>query len=61
MNSKPKKRASYDHEMCEMCGAEFRSTPSFSGEFKCEVIWAEFEGKMILVCDGCKKGIEGVK
>lgn len=61
MNLKLKKRASYDHEMCETCGAEFRSTSSFSGEFKCEMIWVEFEGKMILVCDGCKKEIGGVK
>ena len=57
----PNKRASYDHEICEMCGGEFRVVPNLDTGEKCEMIWAWFENEMILVCDGFKSELKNAK
>jgi len=58
---RPNKRASYDHEICEMCGEEFLSVPNFDAGKECEMIWVLHENGMILVCDGCKSELKNAK
>ena len=55
------KRASLDHEICEICEGEFRASHNFEKDLKCEVTWVERKGKMILVCDGCKNELKNAK
>ena len=59
--TKALKRASLDHGICEICEGEFRASYNFEKDLKCELIWAQRKGKMILVCDECKKEVEGTK
>jgi hypothetical protein len=58
---RPNKQASYDHEICEMCGGEFLSVPDFDRGKGCEMIWVWFENGMILVCDSCKSELKNAK
>ena len=58
---KHQKRASLDHEICEICGGEFRASHNFEKDLKCELTWVQLKGKMILACDSCKNELKNAK